>query len=219
MKILLLEDDKLLNDAICRYLHAKGHSVTEFRDGLQALDVLKKEQYDLLILDISVPGIDGFTLLEELQQLRIVTPVIFISAIVDIEDISRAFDLGCHDYLKKPFHLKELVLRIDKILQTRYDSQAHVRLSQNYSFDSEKSQLYFQNEVQILSKRQLEIIELLARNRSRIVTYDMFRDYVYDDFMIDVGTIRAEVNRLKKVLKEDIIINIRGIGYMIERPK
>jgi DNA-binding response OmpR family regulator len=219
MKILLLEDDKLLNDAICRYLHAKGHDTTGFRNGLEVLEVLQNEQYDLLILDISVPGIDGLTLLEKLQRFRVTAPVIFISAIVDIEDISRAFDLGCHDYLKKPFHLKELALRIDKILQTHYVAQAHVRLSVNYSFDSEKSQLYFQNEVQILSKRQLEIIELLARNRSRVVTYDMFRDYVYGDDMIDVGTIRAEVNRLKKVLKEDIIINIRGIGYMIERPK
>ena len=63
------------------------------------------------------------------------------------------------------------------------------------------------------------IIELLARNRSRIISYDMFRDYVYNDYEIDTGTIRAEVNRLKKVLKEDIVVNIRGVGYMIERPR
>lgn len=219
MKILLLEDDKLLNDAICHYLHAKGHTVTAFRNGMHALAELEQKSYDLLIFDISVPGINGFSLLEELHRLRIATPVIFISAIVDIEDISRAFDLGCHDYLKKPFHLKELILRIDKISQTCYVTQVHTRLSANYSFDCEKSQLYFQNEIQILSKRQLQIIELLARNRSRVVSYDMFRDYVYNDYEIDTGTIRAEVNRLKKALKEDIVVNIRGVGYMIERPR
>ncbi len=218
MKILLLEDDKLLNDAIERYLHAKGHRVTAFRNGGEVLQELQSRAYDLLIFDISVPGIDGLSLLERLHGQRIMTPVIFISAIVDIEDISRAFDLGCHDYLKKPFHLKELMLRIEKILQTHYVSQAHVRLSANYSFDREKGQLYFQNEVQILTRRQLQIIDLLARNRSRVVSYDMFRDYVYDDYDIDTGTIRAEVNRLKKVLKEDIIVNVRGIGYLIERP-
>jgi DNA-binding response OmpR family regulator len=218
MKILLLEDDHLLNSAISNYLLTTGHTVKSFRDGAVALNELKKDSFDLLILDINVPTVDGFALLEALHKLKIQIPTIYISALADIEDISRAFDLGCHDYLKKPFHLKELTIRIDKILQSRYIPQQHLRLSKNYSFDLDTLTLRFNEEVQILPKRKLQIIELLAQNRSRVVTYEMFIEYVWQDFDIDIPTIRAEMNRLKKVLKEDFITNIRGIGYMIKRP-
>ena len=122
------------------------------------------------------------------------------------------------DYLKKPFHLKELTLRINKILKTRIVPQKHKRLSKHYSFDAETMTLYFNNEPHILPKRQLQIIELLAQNRSLVVNYDMFRTYVWNDDYIDNATIRAEVNRVKTVLKEDFIKNIRGSDYMVERP-
>jgi DNA-binding response OmpR family regulator len=218
MKILLLEDDKLLGDAIGKYLEKTGHTVTIFRNGTEALEEIRQTRYDLLILDISVPGLSGLELLEQLHALRIVLPVIYISALVDIEDISRAYELGCHDYLKKPFHLKELCLRIEKLVQTRSAPQRHTRLSASYSYDTEQKVLYFQNETQKLTKRQTEIIEILALNCSRVVSYEMFSEYVYNDPQIDIPTIRAEINRLKKALREDFIVNVRGLGYMVERP-
>ena len=219
MKILLLEDDRLLGEAIEKYLHAKGHYVVLFKNGDLAYHALQKEKYDLLVLDINVPGVDGLTLLEKLHLLKIQTPTIFISALVDIEDISRAYDLGCYDYLKKPFHLKELVIKIDKILKGRHLPAEHLRLSENYSYDMENALLRFQDEVQILSHRGEQIIRLLVMNRSRIVSYDMFREYVWDKTYVDDATIRAEVNRLKKSLKEEMILNVRSLGYMIDRPK
>jgi len=219
MKILLLEDDIMLNEAINQYLETVGHTVISAKEGNQCLEILNEEVFDLLILDINVPHIDGLSILEKLHEQKRMVPTIFISALIDIEDITRAFDIGCHDYLKKPFHLKELTLRINKILQTRQVPMNHKRLSQSYSFDNEAMTLYFDNEPQILPKRQVQIIQLLANNRSLVVNYDMFRDYVWDDDFIDNATIRAEVNRVKKVLKEDFISNIRGVGYMVERPK
>lgn len=218
MKILLLEDDHLLGDAIAKYLHTTGHIVTSFRNGKEAYEILETETFDLLILDINVPGLNGFELLESIHKLKIQIPTIYISALADIEDISHAFDLGCQDYLKKPFHLKELSIRIDKILKSRYVPSAHLRISQNYSFNLDTLEIRFNNEVQILTNRQLQIIKLLTQNRSRVVSYDMFREYVWNDSGIDTPTIRAEINRLKKVLKEDFIINVRSLGYMIKRP-
>jgi DNA-binding response OmpR family regulator len=219
MKILLLEDDILLNNAIANYLNKTGHIVEGIRDGNEALEILEKRCFDLLILDINVPGIDGLSLLEILHERKIQTPTIYISALVDITEISRAYDLGCYDYLKKPFHLKELTLRINKIMQTQNVAQEHFRLSSNYSFDITTSTLYFHNEIQVMSNRQLQILSLLARNRSRTVTYDMFREYVYNDMEIDNATIIAEINRLKRALKEDFICNIRAVGYVIKRPQ
>ncbi len=219
MKILLLEDDMMLNSAIAKYLESTGHKVERFREGETALDALKHKTFDLLILDINVPGIDGLSLLEKIYSAKITPPAIFISALIDIEDISRAFELGCYDYLKKPFHLKELTLRIDKMLQVQRTPQEHTRLSKGYSFNAEASLLLFYNEPQTLPNRQLQIIELLAAHRGIVVEYNTLRDQVWDDYEIDNATIRAEVNRLKKNLKEEFILNIRSIGYMIDRIK
>ena len=219
MKILLVEDDIMLNEMIAEYITSTGHIIKSVKTGTESLQILEKEKFDLLILDINLPDIDGFTILEKMHEQKRMIPTIYISALIDIEDISRAFDLGCFDYLKKPFHLKELTLRINKILKTRIVPQRHKRLSKHYSFDSENMTLLYNNEPHILPKRQLQIIELLALNRSLVVQYDMFRDYVWNDDYIDNATIRAEVNRVKTVLKEDFIKNIRGSGYMIERPE
>jgi len=218
MKILLLEDELMLNESICEFLDAQGHQVETFVDGLEALASIKESSYDLLILDINVPGMDGLSFLEHIHELKIHSPAIYISALVDIEDISRAYDLGCYDYLKKPFHLKELALRIDRVKILNETPRVHLRLSKNYSYDQEHSHLLFNNEPQTLTKRQSQIIDLLARNRGMVVDFDQFSEYIWTDALVDNATIRAEVNRLKKFLKEDVIQNIRGMGYMIEKP-
>jgi DNA-binding response OmpR family regulator len=141
-----------------------------------------------------------------------------LSALVDIEDISRAYNLGCYDYLKKPFHLKELALRIDRVKLEKETPRVHLRLSKNYSYDQEHSLLLFNNEPQVLTKKQSQIVDLLARNRGMVVDFEQFRIYVWDEHIIDNATIRAEINRLKKFLQEDVIINVRGMGYMIDKP-
>jgi len=218
MKILLLEDELMLNESIYEFLEAQGHQIDSYVDGLEALESIKENSYDLLILDINVPGMDGLSFLEKIHELKIHSPAIYISALVDIEDISRAYDLGCYDYLKKPFHLKELALRIDRVKLSNDTPRVHLRLSKNYSYDQEHSSLLFNNEPQTLTKRQSQIIDLLARNRGMVVDFEQFTNYIWTDTFVDNATIRAEVNRLKKSLKEDVIQNIRGMGYMIEKP-
>jgi len=217
VKILLLEDDLMLGSAIKKYLETTGHVVDTFRDGETAFSSLQTESFDLLILDINVPKLDGLSLLKKLYDTKTQTPAIFISALIDIEDISRAFELGCYDYLKKPFHLKELSLRIDKMLKIHKTPQEHTRLSEGYSFDMKMNKLLLYKKVQIVPKRQLQIINLLAANCGNVVEYDLFREFVWSSDEIDNATIVAEVNRLKNILKEDFIVNVRSIGYTIKR--
>lgn len=218
MKILLLEDEVMLNESICEFLQNDGHQVETFFDGLEAYDAIKNRAYDLLILDINVPGMDGLSFLEKIHSLKIYVATIYISALVDIEDISRAYNLGCYDYLKKPFHLKELSLRIDRVKLSNETPRVHLRLSKNYSYDQEHSVLLFNLEPQKLTKRQAQIIDLLARNRGMVVDFEQFNIYVWDEQIVDNATIRAEINRLKKFLQEDVIVNVRGMGYMVEKP-
>ena len=216
MKILLLEDDVMLNRAITQYLQTKNHLVRTTRDGTNCLKVIDEEDFELLILDINVPDINGFEVLEVLHEKNIQIPTIFISALINIEEITKAFELGCYDYLKKPFHLKELTLRINKLSQSQIIPKQNKILSDAYSFNTNTLALLYNNIAHVLPKRQIQIIQLLARYKNTAVNYDMFRELVWQDDTIDNATIRAEINRLKKALKEDFIRNIRGLGYIIE---
>ncbi len=216
MKILLLEDDIMLNESISQYLILVGHFVVSAQDGNECLKILDSEKFDLLIFDINVPKIDGLSILEKIYNEKKMITSIIISSLINISNIEKAFAIGCQDYLKKPFDLKELNIRINKITKTIKPSMEDKRLSKHYSFNRKNSTLYFNNEPQIITKKQVQIIDLFAEHRGFVCSYDMFRDYVWDNDFIDDATIRAEINRLKNILKEDIILNIRGVGYMVE---
>jgi len=216
MKILLLEDEMMLNNAISEYLSGIGHLVTSFTDGQDVLDNVDIS-YDLLILDVNVPTVNGFDVLATLNKKNTFIPTIFITALIDIEDITRAYNLGCREYIKKPFHLEELGIKINQILKKDKQSTSHMKLSENYSYSKTEKVLYFNNEAQNLTKKQLEIIHILALNINMIVDFERFRVDVWDAEDIDNPTIRAEISRLKKALKEDFIKNIRGLGYKVER--
>lgn len=216
MKILLLEDELMLNNAICEYLRDIGHLVTSFTDGKNAYKCID-ESFDLLILDINTPSIDGFEILDNLNKNRLHIPTIFISASVDMDDIYKAYDLGCNEYMKKPFHLGELGIKINQILKKEQNNTSHILFSENYSYSKDKQTLYFKNEPQNLTKKQLNIIHILALNINMVVDFETFRFDVWNGDDIDTPTIRAEMARLKKSLKEDFVKNIRGLGYKIDR--
>lgn len=218
MKILLLEDESMLRSSIAEYLEALGHKVVSYANGEDAFEALQQSLYDLLILDINTPKLSGLALLEALNRIENASPAIFISANVDIDDISRAFDLGASDYLKKPFHLKELGLRIDKIKkEIEIKRMQHIVLSSKYVFSKADQMLFYNNNVITLTKKQLQILTLLSENLGIVVDFEKFRSYVWNDEPIDNATMRAEISRFRKILKEDFIVNLKGVGYKIEK--
>jgi DNA-binding response OmpR family regulator len=218
MKILLLEDEFMLRTSIEEYLEASSHQVIGFSNGLDVLKTLENETFDLLLLDINVPKLNGLELLKKLNELEIVTPTIFISANLDIEDISSAFDLGACDYLKKPFHLKELGIRITRVKKEQeIKSSSHMLLSKKYYFSKDEKLLFYNNSSQVLTRKQLQILTLLCENIGVIVDFEKFRSYVWNDEPVDNATIRAEISRFRKSLKEDFITNIKGVGYKIDK--
>lgn len=218
MKILLLEDEIMLQSSINEYLTDLGYMVECFSDGAIAEQNLESQEYDLLILDINVPNIDGLNLMKILQANQTFTPTIFISANIDINTISEAFDLGAIDYLKKPFHLKELGIRIQKELENIQSVQSKlITLSKNYSISLEDNALYFNKEVQQLTNKKFQIVKYLASNMGIVITLETLREYIWDSEPVTDATIRTEMSRLKKALKEDFIKNIKGVGYTIDK--
>jgi len=216
LKVLLLEDELMLQSAISEYLVEMGYSIDAYEDGEDAYSAIKKDNYDLFIFDINTPSIDGLTLLETLQREKIFVPTIFISAITQIEQISKAYELGCYDYLKKPFHLKELTLHIERLLKmTAIECKYVVKLSKAYTYDLQKKRLLFNNEEQILTQKQSQIIHLFASNAERVVDFDMLRHYVWNDDLVDNATIRAEVHRVRQILKQELITTLKGVGYKL----
>ncbi len=218
MKILLLEDELMLRSSIEEYLEALGHKVISFGNGEEAFEAITQDMFDLLLLDINIPKMNGLNLLKALNEMDHAFPTIFISANVDIDDISKAFELGASDYLKKPFHLKELGIRIDKI-KKEYEIKKlkHIILSPKYVFSKEEQMLFYNNNVQVLTKKQLQIVTLFCENIGVVVDFEKFRSYVWNDEPIDNASIRAEISRFRKLLKEDFIINLKGVGYKIEK--
>ncbi|MFA7091951.1 MAG: response regulator transcription factor, partial [Arcobacteraceae bacterium] len=184
MKILLLEDEMMLNNAMSEYLTNIGHLVNSFTDGQVVMDSVDNS-YDLLILDINVPSLDGFEILTLLNSKKIFIPTIFVSALNDIEDIAKGYDLGCKEYLKKPFHLAELGIKINQILKNEQQITSHIKFSKNYSYSKTNKTLYFNNQPQNLTKKQLEIIHILALNINMIVDFERFRIDVWDAEDID----------------------------------
>jgi len=218
MKILLLEDELMLQSAIVEYLTDTGYEVDAFEDGLEAFEHAKQMTHDLFIFDINTPTIDGLSLLEKLQKEKIFVPTIFISAITQIEQITKAYELGCYDYLKKPFHLKELTLHMERLLKmAKVESKSIVKISKMYTYDLEKSRLLFDSAEQSLTPKQSQIIHLFASNIGKIVDFDMLRYYVWEDTPVDNATIRAEVHRVRQVLKEDLVESLKGIGYRVNK--
>lgn len=219
MRVLLLEDELMLQSAIAEYLSDTGYVVDAFEDGEKAYQQIQVCSYDLFIFDINIPSINGLSLLETLQNEKIFIPTVFISAITQIEQISKAYELGCYDYLKKPFHLKELTLHIDRLLKmTEIQSKNIIKLSKMYTYNFEKDRLIFDGREQELKPKHQHIMHLMASNIDRIVDFDMLRHYVWDGAHVDVATIRAEMHRLRQVLHEDLIVSLKGIGYKLLKP-
>lgn len=218
MKVLLLEDELMLQSAIKEYLTDTGYEVTAFEDGQEAYDNIANNSYDLFIFDINIPTMDGLSLLDKLQKEKIYVPTIFISAITEIEQISKAYALGCYDYLKKPFHLKELSLHIERLLKIAdIRAKSFIKISKMYCYDLESNSLLFDGEEQILTHKQAQIIDVFAKNINKVVDFEMLRHYAWDNSPVDNAIIRAEIHRVRQVLKEDLITTLKGVGYTLSK--
>lgn len=214
MNIVVAEDNGALNFAIKLLLESNGHRVTAFESADALIDAIGQQPVDLFVLDINLPDMDGFELLGALKPSFADSDFIFISSYTDIRRISKAFNLGCEDYLKKPFEIEELLLRVKKIESRRTPGGTLTIGTEGYTYDFDKKMLYFRDAPQLLTKKESEVLDLLARNHDRIVTYEMLAEYVWEA-SVPRNNIAAVVRRLRKKLAHDLIESIREEGYVL----
>lgn len=215
MKILLLEDDLILNEIIQEHLIEKEHSVLSVFTGDDAQDVMYSKTFDILLLDVNVPNINGFELLNQLRKNGIKTPAIFITSANMLEDIEKGFESGCDDYIKKPFELKELDLRIENIKRLHnISSNSIIEISKNISLDKENLIINI-NETKIhIAQKESEVLEYLIQNKNKIVSIDELSTNVWAyEESPTASTIRTYIKNLRKIVGDESIINIRGVGY------
>jgi len=217
MKILLLEDDSLLNEIIEEFLDELGHEVYTTFDGQEAIEAIYENSFDLLLLDVNVPSLNGFDLLKSLKERQIDIPSIYITSLHTSKDMQEGFDSGADDYIKKPFTLSELNLRINNIKRLRQiDNQEIKVLNQNFSYNYNTKDIIFENKQTHLSKTEAKVFEYLLKNKNKAVSIDeiSLNNWVYDE-VPTATTIRTYIKNLRKVLGKDMIITIKGIGYKL----
>ena len=168
MKILLLEDDYNYNESIKEYLELLGYEVDAFFDGESALDAIMQKCYYLFLLDVKVPKLNGHELIKYIKEANITTPIIIITSLVDIDNIAIGYELGCNDYLKKPFELKELELRVKELIKNHYQTSkaGEFALSCGYMFNFETGELRRDEEQVMLTQKEQELIRFLIRRKN-----------------------------------------------------
>ena len=211
MKLMLVEDEYLLNKAIKSYLVSKGFRVEAFTDGLEALASINNA-YDVFILDIDIPQLSGIELLEKIRQIFSTTPVIIISATIDMDMITKAYTKGCNDYLKKPFDIKELELKI-KALTRSYENEVIIKDSLVYYKD--KQLLSFEQKTIPLTVNEQMLLNVLLQNRGAVVSHEVLESAIWD-LSSEKTYLRQLVTRVRKKLPFDIIENRVGEGYVIK---
>ena len=217
MKILLLEDEYSLRISIEEFLSDIGYEVDGFTDGLEAHDAVYDKSYDILLLDVNVPTLDGFEMLKKLREDGVKTPAIFLTSMTETADLKEGYRRGCCDYIRKPFDLVELELRIDQaIASVSSDESAVVVLGHGVTYDMKKSQLICNDEEIVLRKTEKDILEVLIKNKNIVVSTQMLQDDVWGEY-VEPATIRVQLNNLRKKLPSELIQNRRGLGYIIER--
>lgn len=222
MHLLVVEDERTLCETIVKSLKRLAYSVDFCFDGERALELLGTEKYDLVVLDLNLPKVDGLSVLKQLRQTDRDTRVLILSARSEVSDKVEGLDLGANDYLSKPFHLAELEARIRSLTLRQFIQQDVLLTCGSLTFDTRSRIAKAEDEELSLTRKETGILEYLLANQGRPVSQEELIEHVWDN-SVDVfsNSIRVHISALRKKLREslgfDPIRNKIGEGYLIEK--
>ena len=221
MRILVVEDERALCETIVRSLRRLAYSVDPCYDGDTAIDLLGSERYDLVLLDLNLPGADGMTVLRTLRQTDRETRVLILSARSEVADKVEGLDAGANDYLAKPFHLEELEARIRSLTLRQFTQNDVVLHCGPLSFDTRSRAATAAGQPLVLTRKETGILEYLLLHRGRPVSQEELLEHVWDNSVDNFSnSIRVHISALRKKLRAalgyDPVRNRIGEGYLIE---
>lgn len=220
-KVLLLEDELQLAKIVSETLRKRDFTVTHVLNGVLGLEAIRKNDFDICIVDVMMPFMDGFTFVEEIRKTDKQLPVLFLTAKSQTEDVVKGYDSGGNDYLKKPFSLEELILRLNELLRRRATGKAPSAVALGrYTFDMNKQELWFGGQLSCkLSHRENELLTLLVQHKNEVLDRKAVLLKLWgDDSFFNTRTMDVFITKLRKHLQQDLsveIINIRGVGYKL----
>ena len=212
MRILLLEDNKKLNETITKRLKMKNYNVASFTDGAEAYEKIT-EGFSCFILDINVPNIDGINILRKIREFYEIVPVIIISASVELDVIKQSYDFGCNDYLKKPFFIDELEIKIEKLCNIKDEK---IYFDTNSYFDFKSAIIMMDNEEIRLTKKEKLLINLFLNKKNQVITYSTIENYVWEGSFVSLESIRSLIRRVRKILNKEYIQTVVDTGYIFK---
>ena len=221
-KILLLEDDANLNETVTEFLEEEGHQVISVYDGHEAQEKLYESKYDLLLLDINVPGINGLELLNESRKEGVMAPAIFITSMDSVDDLERGFKSGCDDYIRKPFALKELNIRVETLLKRSFfhEHKELITIDENISYDSKNEELVINGENVSLGNKESRLLKLFVKKEGEVLAHERIYEHLwdYDEEPSDTA-LRTYIKNLRKIIGKDRIVSIKKQGYKFTAKK
>ncbi|HLG40437.1 MAG TPA: response regulator transcription factor [Chitinophagaceae bacterium] len=221
IKVLYVEDELFLGKIVKESLESRGFEVMMEDDGAKATAAFKKSNPDICVLDIMLPNKDGFTIADEIRELNKEVPIIFLTAKTQTEDVVKGFTLGGNDYIRKPFSMEELIVRIQSQLRNKSDNSQKISGDKvgigKYNFQINRQVLSSENEDRKLSFRESELLKLLYENREKIIDRKDILNLLWgNDSFFNSRNLDVYITKLRSYLKEDPaleIITIKGIGY------
>lgn len=220
-RILFVEDERDLSLIVCDTLRQQGYEVAAAFDGIEGLAVYRSTGADLIVADVMMPRLDGFAMAKEIRRTSADVPIIFLTAKSTIDDVEEGFDIGANDYLKKPFELRELLVRIKALLRNKADRHSGnmVYSIGNYTFDATNQLLACNGKEKALSNIETRILEKLTSNIGKTVDASEMMIAVWGrDEVSNRNSLHGYIHKLRRILRHDSGINIvnqRGFGYML----
>ena len=215
-KILLLEDDVTLSETIVEFLQEKGYEVISAYDGEEASELIYEESFELFLLDVNVPLLNGFELLKQKRKEGVKTPAIYITSLNSIDSLETGYDSGCDDYIRKPFVLKELALRVENILKRGYfhETSSRILIDANIEYDIESNLLFVENQEIQLSTKEALLLKLFLQNRDEVLTHERIYEtlWSYDETQSE-SALRTYIKNLRKIVGKEKIVSLKRQGY------
>ena len=215
-KILLLEDDANLNETVTEFLEDHGYEVVSVYDGHEAQEKLYETKFDLLLLDINVPGIDGLELLKESREEGVVAPAIYITSMDSVDDLERGFQSGCDDYIRKPFALKELLIRVETLLKRGFyhEKRDFIDIDEGIVYDIKNGELVIEGKAVSLGNKESKLLKLFMKSQGEVLSHERIYKHLWDyDEEPSDSALRTYIKNLRKMIGKERIVSIKKQGY------